>query len=68
MYKDITYRCMQLDFDGDGLLIYKGEHLSTSPSDDDENWWINKFTWTDGALVKIQSYTWTWTGRASYPC
>ena len=67
MNKDLYFRCVQLAYDNDGQLIYKGENLSTNATDGDANWWITKFTWADSKLTKIQYYTSTWTARASYP-
>lgn len=62
----IQYKEQRLDYDTDGNLTYKGLHLNYGASQSDTNWFVWKFTWTSGNLVRIQGPVITpWSERGN---
>jgi hypothetical protein len=55
----------RMEWNGDDL-IYKAYHTSTDANQGDTNWYIYKYTWSSGDLIRLQGpAVGSWTNRAS---
>jgi hypothetical protein len=60
---DNYWKDQRMDWDGDDLF-YKGLHTSSDASTSDANWYIFKYTWATGDLLRIQGpEVGSWDGR-----
>jgi len=49
----------------DGVIDYRGRHTTMNAATNDENWFVEKYTWSAGTCVRIQMQITSWDDRAS---
>ena len=63
----LRYKRTQLDYDNDGVLIYRGRHHKLKPSDAEEDWLLDKYIYdNDGNMTDVMTCEGSWTLRENY--
>lgn len=55
---------IKIEYDENGLVIYRGEHANSNAASDDPNWVIKRYYYSNSQLVEIKIQITSWDNRA----